>query len=78
MHTLFKPLESYLLLFEENVKFTLSKKPPQAIWHYRDDTVFTMWEVSFKVVQDENLKAVELLLVCSFLSNKDIGEDLLS
>jgi hypothetical protein len=72
-----RPLKDYLPLFEQNMKHMLSKKPLGAAWAYRDDTVFTTWEISFKAIQDVDPKSAELLLVCSFLSNEDIWEDLL-
>jgi hypothetical protein len=77
LRNLCKPLKDYLSLFEHNMKHMLSKKPPSATWAYRDDTVFTTWEISFKAIQNINPKSAELLLVCSFLSNEDIWEDLL-
>jgi hypothetical protein len=77
LHSLGKPLKDYLPLFERNMKHILSKKPPEVTWAYRDDTVFTTWEISFKAIRDVNPKSAELLVVCSFLSNEDIWEDLL-
>jgi hypothetical protein len=76
LRKLCKPLKDYLPLFEQNMKHMLSKKPLEA-WAYRGDTVFTTWEISFKAIQDVNPKSAELLLICSFLSNEDIWEDLL-
>jgi hypothetical protein len=72
-----KSLKDYLPLFEQNMKYMLSKKPLGATWAYRDDTVFTTWEISFKAIRDVNPLSAELLLICSFLSNEDIWEDLL-
>jgi hypothetical protein len=72
-----KPLKDYLPLFEQNMKYILSKKPLDATWAYRGDTVFTTWEISFKAIQDVCPTSAELLLICSFLSNEDIWEDLL-
>jgi hypothetical protein len=72
-----KQLKDYLPLFEQNMKYILSKKPLEATWAYRDDTVFTTWEISFKTVQDASPTSAELLLICSFLSNEDIWEDLI-
>ena len=72
-----KPLSSYLPLFESNVKALMDKKPSAATWQYRDDTVFTTWEISFAAVQRENPKAAELLLVCSFFSDNEIVDELL-
>ena len=38
--------------------------------------VLTTWEVSFKAIEKENPKAVELLLLCGFLANDDIFEEI--
>ena len=75
--TMGKPLKDYLPLFERNIKFMLSNKPTGNAWRYRNDTVFTTWEISFKAIQQINPKSAELLLICSFLSHEDIWEDLL-
>jgi hypothetical protein len=72
------PLESYLSIFEASFEETMAKKPAFATWQYRDDTVFTTWEISFKAVANENVKAAELMILCSFLSNDDISIDMLS
>jgi hypothetical protein len=72
-----KPLKDYLPLFEQNMKYILSKKSLDVTWAYRGDTVFTTWEISFKAIRDVCPTSAELLLICSFLSNEDIWEDLL-
>ena len=43
----------------------------------RDKSVFSTWELSFEAVQEHNPNAAELLLVCGFLNNEDICDDLL-
>jgi len=73
-----KPLHAFLPLFEENFNRTLSKKPPSAVWQYGEDTVVTTWEISFEAIRKRNLQAANLLLLCSFLANDDIGVDFLS
>jgi hypothetical protein len=55
----------------------LSKKPPPAVWQYRDDSVFTTWEISFRTIETANPEAAKLLLICSFLGNLDISKDFL-
>ena len=44
------------------------------VWQYRDDTVFTTWEVSFNVLGPA---AQELLLLFGFLDNDSIPEELI-
>ena len=55
----------------------LNKKPPSSVWQYGEKTVVTTWEISFEAVQKEDPQAAELLLLCSFLSNKDINSEFL-
>lgn len=73
-----EPLQNYVPLFNQHVKYMLSKKPPPAVWQYRDDTVFTTWEVSFRAIESHDGGAANLLLNCSFLSNLDITIEFLS
>lgn len=56
---------------------TFWEKTPSYVWRYRDDTVFTTWEISFQAIEEENKDAAKLLLLCSFLSNNDIWYDML-
>jgi hypothetical protein len=72
-----KPLHTFLPLFEENFKKTLSKKPPAAVWQYGEETVVTTWEISFKAIQDRDPQAADLLLRCSFLASNDISVGLI-
>ena len=44
------------------------------VWQYREDTVFTTWEVSFNALGPA---AQELLLVFGFLDNESIPEELI-
>lgn len=39
--------------------------------------MFTTWEISFQAIKAENEAAADLLLLCSFLSNEDIWEEML-
>ena len=65
----------YLSLFEERFREVTLRKPTSVVWQYRNDTVFTTWEVSFNAL---GLAAKALLLLCGFLDNEDISEELLS
>ena len=76
LYALQKPLESYLPLFKQSIKSVLNKRPPDAVWQYRNETVFTTWEVSFSALKQRDPTAAEFLLICSFLSSDDISEDL--
>ena len=44
------------------------------VWQYRDDTVFTTWEVSFNALGPA---ARELLLLFGFFDNESIPEELI-
>ena len=47
------------------------------MWDYRNDTVFTTWEISFEAIKDRDPQAAHLLLLCGFLGKDDIWEGLL-
>ena len=64
----------YLLRFEGTFAEVTAKKPPTVVWQYRNDTVFTTWEVSFSALGPA---AQELLLLFGFLDNESITEELL-
>ena len=51
----------------------MAKRPPTAVWQYRDDSVFTTWEVPFNALGPA---AQELLLLFGFLDNECIPEEL--
>ena len=70
-------LEHYLKLYEENAKKLLEFKPRRSVWKYRNDTVFTTWEVSFNAIRHESTYAADLLLLCGFLNSDDIFEEML-
>ena len=69
------PLNAYIELYERNRKAALSWGPENAIRKYREG-VLTTWEVSFNAIEEENPKAAELLLLCGFLANDDISEEI--
>ena len=68
------PFSKYLLRFENAFVEVMAKKPPVVGWQYRDDTVFTTWEVSFNALGPA---AQEMLLLFGFLDNESIPEELL-
>ena len=69
------PFSKYLLKFESTFAEVAAKKPPMVVWQYRDDTVFTTWEVSFNALSPA---AQEVLLLLGFFDNQSIPEELLS
>ena len=69
------PFSKYLLRFDDTFAEVTAKKPPTVVWKYRDDTVFTTWEVSFNALSPT---AQELLLLLGFFDNQSIPEELLS
>ena len=64
----------YLVQYESNASYLLSRR-----WkgEKHDRSVFATWEISFKVIEKENPKAAELLLVCGFFHNEDICKEFL-
>ena len=68
------PFSKYLLRFESAFVEVTTKRPPNVVWQYRDDTVFTTWEVSFNALGPA---AQELLLLFGFLDNDSILEELI-
>ena len=68
------PFSRYLVLFESAFAEVTAKRPPTVVWQYRDETVFTTWEVSFNALGPA---AQELLLLFGFLDNESIPEELL-
>jgi len=43
----------------------------------QDESVFATLELSFNAIQNQNPRAGELLLLCGFMDNEDIPEELL-
>jgi len=67
-------LGRYLKEYQTNASYLLSK------WWKggkQDRSVFATWEISFNTIQDKNPEAAKLLLICGFLNNEDIWEELL-
>lgn len=66
--------DQYLPKFNLQFAKIANKRPPNAVWQYRDDTIFTTWEISFATLSPG---AQELLLLWGFLDNEDIWEGIL-
>lgn len=69
------PYSQYLPRFTGEFARIAGKRPPKSVWQYREDTVFTTWEISFNTLGSG---AQALLLLCGFLDHEDIWEGLLS
>ena len=74
VHTRRISFSKYLLQFEDAFAEVTAKKPPTVGSQYRDDTVFTTWEVSFNALSPASQ---ELLLLFGFFDNESIPEELL-
>ncbi|KAF8459205.1 hypothetical protein BDZ91DRAFT_742465 [Kalaharituber pfeilii] len=63
----------YLSEYENKVTYLLSTE-----WKLgtHDRAVFAAWDLSFNAIQKQNPNAAELLLLCGFLDNNDICEEL--
>lgn len=70
-------MEAYHQLYKKNAKSLLARKSVSVTWDYKNETVFTTWEISFAAVLEESPKAARLLLLCGFLAKDDIWEELL-
>lgn len=70
-------LTKYLEIYEKFFSNVFGEKPSNPTWTYGDRTVWTTWEISFQAIKEKNNDAAELLSLCSFFSNDDIGEDML-
>lgn len=74
IHTRQYSFTRYLHEYEANTTHFLSRG-----WKLgeQDRSVFATWELSFQAITKHNPIAAELLLVCGFLNNDDICEELL-
>jgi hypothetical protein len=75
-HSGSQALRRYLDTYKKNAKSLLQEHPRRSVWGYRNDTVFTTWEVSFNAIRKEAPRAAELLLSCGFVARSDIFEDM--
>jgi len=67
----------YLREYETNSSYLLSGKRNAAGRSRQDESVFATLELSFNAIQQQNPRAGELLLLCGFMDNEDIPEELL-
>jgi len=70
----YSSLGRYLAQYQTNASYLLGKG-----WKGRkqDRSVFATWEISFNAIQEKSPNAAKLLLICGFLNNEDIWEELL-
>ncbi|KAF8241266.1 hypothetical protein K440DRAFT_633246, partial [Wilcoxina mikolae CBS 423.85] len=70
-------LQKYLNLFNDNFKVVATRGAQQQQWQSADErksrTIFTTWEISFCSLSHP---AQELLLLCAFLANEDIPDEI--
>ncbi|KAF8461694.1 hypothetical protein BDZ91DRAFT_369807 [Kalaharituber pfeilii] len=64
----------YLREYNTNITYHLSKKGKVG---KNDRSVFAAWDLSFNAIQNQSPEAADLLLLCGFLDNNDICEELL-
>ena len=69
------PISEYLDYYRRAFR-GVHKDPATPGWGHHSKTVATTWEVSFEAVQKKDPAAAELLLMCSFINNQDIPEEL--
>ena len=69
------PLSKYLFYYDTAFK-KVQNKTSRLGWKYGERTAATTWEVSFAALESENPMACEILLMCSFLNNEDIWDEL--
>jgi len=67
-------LARYLEEYQTNASNLLSKGWKRG---KQDRSVFATWEISFNAILQKSPNAAKLLLVCGFLNNDDICEELL-
>ena len=69
-------LDRYLREYQTNASYLLGKG-----WKWskqdKDRSVSATWEISFNAIQEKSPNAAKLLLICGFLNNEDICEELL-
>ena len=68
------PLGRYLNEYHTNASYLLSKGWKDG---KQDRSVFATWEISFHAIQENSPEAAKLLLICGFLHNEDLCEELL-
>ena len=63
----------YLQEFEDSITHSNQGSLSERL----NQSVSATWELSFKAIQEENPVAADLLLLCGYLNNRDLPEQLL-
>ena len=66
----------YVKEFESSMTHVLNTNQTRLSGKYKR-SVFGAWEPSFQAIRRENPQAADLLLLCGYLNNRDIPEELL-
>lgn len=70
-------VEHYLDLFKENPAQVLGWKPEGAAWGYRNHTVLTTWEISYRAIERQFPDATKILHLCGFLARENLDKKIL-
>jgi len=70
------PFIRYLKEFEKNIHIRYFLGGEWKVGKH-NKSISASWELSFEAIQKQNPKSAELLLVCGFLDNNEISEELL-
>ena len=66
----------YVREFENSITHVLNSNQKRLSGKH-NRSVFAAWELSFEAIEKENRQAADLLLLCGYLNNRDIPEELL-
>lgn len=65
----------YAKVYRKNFARIFNQQPK--FGSYQERTLYTTWEISFREIERQDEGASKLLLLCSFLSNEDIWDEML-
>ena len=74
IHATSNSYHGYLKKYKANASLYLG---PEGNINQNERCVLATWELSFESIQKQNPEVAELLLLCGFLGNDDICEDLI-
>ncbi|KIW95644.1 uncharacterized protein Z519_04229 [Cladophialophora bantiana CBS 173.52] len=76
-HKILQRLEEELTTYETAFLEQLEKQSAFALRGYRNDSIFTTWEVSFQTIESQDRAAAELLQLMGFLNRRDLDPKIL-
>ncbi|EXJ53362.1 uncharacterized protein A1O5_13402 [Cladophialophora psammophila CBS 110553] len=76
-HKILQRLEEELTAYETAFLGQLQKQSAVALRGYRNDSIFTTWEISFQAIESQDRAAAELLQLMGFLNRRDLDPKLL-